>query len=219
MTTAPTPRRSPRWLLAWTSLTTVVFWLVTARGAFEGPSYQWGLFGLGGQGTSGDYWFPVVMAFLSLFVIALAWRRPIWPVLGVVALWHVGLFAGAVRLAVSAPDEFRFRGDTLGVDISLAWLGPVLFGLGAIGAMAGVWRSYRQEYASAPAWEGRNRRWLLLLIACLPVQFALLRFGTPDSVADKLGVLLTIAQWLLVGRAFRPYSGNVGVMRTLPDTS
>lgn len=166
--------RTLRWLLVWTSFITVVFWLPAVRGAFDGPSYQWQLFGLGGRGTSGDYWFPVVMVLIALFVIAQAWRGATWPVVGVVMLWHLSLFAGSVWLAVSVPEVFRFRGDTLGIDILLAWLGPMLFGLGAIISITIVRRSYRQRNVSAPAWDRRNQRWLLFLIACLPVQFALL---------------------------------------------
>jgi len=39
------PDRLMRIVLLWFSLTTVIFWLVTIRGAFDGSSYQWGLFG------------------------------------------------------------------------------------------------------------------------------------------------------------------------------
>lgn len=202
------PDRLLRGLFLWTSFTTVVFWLPAVRGAFDGASYQWELFGFGGRGTDGDYWFPVVSAFATLFVLAAVWRRATWPLLGVITLWHLGLFAGTLWLAFFVPDAFRFKGDTFGIDISLVWLGPALFGLGAVAAMRGFWRAYHKRHLSPPAWNCRNQRWLLVLLACFPIQFALLRFGPPDSVADQLGVLLTIAQWLLVGQAFRPYSMN-----------
>jgi hypothetical protein len=35
------------------------------------------------------------------------------------------------------------------------------------------------------------------------VQFVLLRFGEPHGITDQVGVLATIVQWLLVGRALR----------------
>jgi hypothetical protein len=56
------PDRIARTVIGLFTLTTLVFWLPAVRGAFDGPSYQWGLFGLGGRGVSGDYWFPVVGA-------------------------------------------------------------------------------------------------------------------------------------------------------------
>lgn len=208
MTTTSTPDRLLRGLFLWTSFTTVVFWLPTVRGAFDGASYQWELFGFGGRGTGGDYWFPVIAAFFALVVLAAVWRRATSPLLGIVMLWHLSLFAGTLWLAFSNADAFRIRGDTLGIDISLVWLGPALFGLGAVAAIRGFWRVYRHRNLPAHAWNRHNQRWLLVLIACFPVQFVLLRFGAPDSVADQLGVLMTIAQWLLVGQAFRPYSMN-----------
>jgi hypothetical protein len=99
-------------------------------------------------------------------------------------------------------------GDTLGIDISLTWLGPILFGLGAAAAIVCLLRSVRPDRPEALAWSPRNRRWLAILAACLPIQFALLRFGSEGSLADQIGVVLTIGQWLLVGLAFRQDFGT-----------
>jgi hypothetical protein len=49
-------------------------------------------------------------------------------------------------------------------------------------------------------------QWAVVLAAALPFQFVLLRFGSPGSLSDQIGVLVTIAQWLLVDRIFRPYA-------------
>src|SRR5690348_10797198 len=64
MTGLPTMRddsgRSDRFLqglLLWTSLTTLIFWLPSVRGLFDGASYEWGAFGFRGRGIAGDYWF------------------------------------------------------------------------------------------------------------------------------------------------------------------
>jgi hypothetical protein len=53
-----------------------------------------------------------------------------------------------------------------------------------------------------------NTRWLVILTAALPLQFFLLRFGNRESLFDQVGVLLTIGQWLLVSRLFRPMAGT-----------
>lgn len=62
------PDRLLRWLLAWTAFTKVVFWLATLRGAFDGTSYQWGLFGFGGRGVDGAYWLPVLGSAFALLL-------------------------------------------------------------------------------------------------------------------------------------------------------
>jgi hypothetical protein len=186
------------------TLTTVAFWLPAVRGAFDGPSYQWGLFGLSGQGVSGDYWFPVVASFGALAVLAGAWRCRRWAFV-VLAAWSVVVFVAVLAAVTSNPGGFRFRGDTLGIDVSLAWIGPLLFGLGAILSLVAAWRQFRHSPAVAP-WNRRNMQWAVVLMAALPFQFVLLRFGSPGSLSDQIGVLVTIVQWFMVGRIFRPYA-------------
>jgi len=51
-----------------------------------------------------------------------------------------------------------------------------------------------------------NARWLAVLSATVPIQFILLRFSRAGSVSDQLGVLLTVAQWLVLDRVFRRFA-------------
>ncbi len=192
-------------LLIWTALTTVVFWLPTLRGAFDGPSYEWGLFGFGGRGVSGDYWFPVLGSAIALCAQYLAWRGPRLPFYVLILGWSGFLAAGMLSLAVGNPGSLRFRGDTLGIDISIAVLGPALFGLWAV--LAAIWIGLDvrgRATRTMTSWSNRNSRWLIALLALLPIQFVLLRFGEPHGLSDQIGVLVTIVQWLLVVAAFGP---------------
>jgi len=202
---ALSPDRLRAWLLRWTALTTLIFWLPTVRGAFDGATYAWSLLGLRGQGLAGDYWFPIIGTAASLLVFWWGWRRgPRLPLYLALTVWHLALAAGATYLAVTQRDDFRFQGDTLGVDVSLAFVGPLLFGAWAMVGVYWIIRDARVPTDPPPPWTARNRRWVLGLLALLPLQFALLRLGPPGSVADQIGVVLTIVQWLLVGRAIRP---------------
>jgi hypothetical protein len=197
------PDRMARTALGLFTLTTAVFWLAAVRGAFDGPSYQWGLFGLGGRGVSGDYWFPLVVVIGALAVLAGGWRCRRWA-FAVLAAWSVLVFVTVLAVVASNPAEVRFRGDTLGIDVSLTWIGPLLFGAGAVVSLVAAWRQYRHP-RNVTAWNTRNSRWGVLLAAVLPFQFALLRFGSAESLSDQVGVVVTIVQWFMVGRIFRPY--------------
>lgn len=200
-----TPARPLRWLLVWTSLTTVIFWLPVVRGAFDGPSYSWGLFGFAGKGLSGDYWFSCLGAVFALTLLFLSWRRGGPLSLALLALWHVGLVLGVIYWAWSDPEGFVIQGDTMGMEISLAWLGPILFAVPAAAAVWLLWREARRDLLLQRAPLGRrNKRWLWMLLALLPIQFVLLHWGEPLGTMDQVGVLLTVAQWLLVGTALRP---------------
>jgi len=201
--------RSLRWLLGWTALTTIIFWLPTVRGAFDGPSYRWGLFGFSGSGMAGAWWLPVLGSLAALAARSLAWRGGLRPASLLIAAWHLMLFAGVVYAAATNPDDFRLQGDTMGINISLALVGPALFGAGAALAIYVGVRVLRGDIAARrEAWAPSNTRWLVALLALLPVQFILLRYGSAGSTADQIGVLLTIAQWLLLDRALRPRAGG-----------
>jgi hypothetical protein len=108
--------------------------------------------------------------------------------------------------AFSFPEEYRFRGDTLGVDISLAWVRPLFFGGFALLSVLWVIRDLRRAREKAiPEWNHTNRILLLLAISFLPIQFVLLRYGEPHGTTDQIGVILTMLQWLLINLGLFPW--------------
>jgi hypothetical protein len=206
------PTIALRILLWWTALTFLTAWLPIVRGAFDGASYQWGTVYFGrpfsGIGLSGDIWLPIARVALGLLILVLGWRGARRPFAYLLVAWQALGFADALHSAVTRPEGFRFRGDTLGVDFSLAWLAPCLY---AIALALAIWWFVRERNLRLdrdPGWHQANYFWLGALAALLPVQFALLRYGAPDGSADQFGVLLTVAQWLLIGVAIRPRAAS-----------
>jgi hypothetical protein len=201
-----------RILLAWTALTTLVFWLPLVRSLMDGDTYEWGFIGFGGNGLHGDLWLPTLGVALALSVRGLGWRGARMPFHALLLLWIVPLGAGATWLSITQAEDFRFKGDTLGVDVSLAPVGILLFG--GMAALAVFWvirdlRSGRRR--EALPWTRTNKVLGFALIAPLPVQLILLRFGEPHGTTDQVGVVLTILQWMLSGAAFRPRSTPHGL--------
>jgi hypothetical protein len=196
-------------LMIWSAVTFLIFWLPAVRGLLDGASYEWaGLFGFRGAGVAGDYWFPVFASALAVTFLVLGWRGARPPFALLLLGWHGFLALGATRIALTRPDDFRFQGDTLGVDFSLVWLGPLLFGGFFLLALIWVARQRRRtEPVNVPGWNARN--WLLagIAVGLLPVQFGLLRSGLPHGTTDQLGVLLTIVQWALINAAVYPWHG------------
>lgn len=193
-------------LLVWTSLTTLVFWLPLIRGAFDGPGYAWAVGRLSGTGVRGDYWFPLLGASLAIITLVLGWRGAHQPFHWLLLAWHGVLTVAASYLAITDPHQFEFRGDTLGVRVPLALLGPVLFGVPFLLGILWVQRDLRRHRTRGPVpWARTNTALLGVLLGALAVQFVLLRSGGPGSIADQAGVLLTIAQWLCLGIALRPF--------------
>lgn len=199
------PSKTLKLLLIFTALTTLPFWLPFIRGAFDGVSYQWNSFGFGGAGIRGDYWFVVLGSTFAISIQFLGWRGAKFPVHILMSGWFLFLASGAFYLALDNPESFRFRGDTLGIDFSLAWIGPVLFGSVAITAIWWSWNALRNKTKlPVAAWSSRNTYWVVGLAALLPVQFVLLRIGTPHGVTDQIGVILTIIQWFVIGITLSP---------------
>jgi hypothetical protein len=116
-------------LLIWSAVTFITFWLPAMRGLMDGATYEWSsFFGFSGAGVSGDYWFPVLASALAIWFLYLGYRGARMPFPLLLLGWHGLMAAGATWAALSFPERFRFRGDTLGVDFSLAWVGPALCG-------------------------------------------------------------------------------------------
>lgn len=195
-----------RAILVWTAITTVVFWLPLIRGPMDGDTYAWGLApSIGGRGIGGDYWILPIAAAFALAMLWYGWRGGRMPFHALILLWHVPLGVLATVAAVTNPDDFRLRGDTLGIDVPLAWIAPLLFGGFALLALYWVVRDLRSgRERLAPAWTRANTLRLWIAAGLLPVQFVLLRFGEPHGTTDAVGVLLTIVQWFLIGHAFVP---------------
>lgn len=201
------PDRLLRALLAWTALTTLMFWLPFVRSFMDGSSYEWGLFGFSGQGLEGDLWLPALGVALGLSIQWFGWRGARLPFHALLLLWTIPLGAGVTWQSIWGSEDFRLRGDTLKIDISLAPIAALLFGGFAVLAVFWVIRDLRSgRQRVAPAWSRTNRILGLALVSLVPIQFALLRFGSPVSPQDQIGVAITILQWLLFGVALRPWA-------------
>jgi hypothetical protein len=213
------PDRLLKVILIWTMLTFIIVWLPLVRGLMDGESYQWGSmfwgFQFGGRGLRGDYWLLVLQALFGLTLLYLGWRGAQQPFHWLLLLWHIPLAMEATYNSLRSPEDYRFRGDTLGVDVSLAWVGPLLFGGVALLSILWVIRDLRRgKEKVVPPWTRSNRLLLLTAVSLLPIQFFLLRYGVPHGLTDQIGVILTMLQWMLINLGLFPWSGKPLAART-----
>ena len=204
------PDRLLKAILIWTMITMVIVWLPLIRGLMDGDSYEWGnsFWGIqvGGQGVHGQYWLLLLQAIIGIAVLYFGWRGARQPFHWLLLLWHIPLGAQAIYDAISSPEDYRFRGDTLGVDVSLAWVGPLFFGGFALLSVLWVIRDFRRERdTAAPEWKRANYVLLLIAVSLLPIQFLLLRFGEQHGPGDQAGVILTMCQWVLINLGLFPW--------------
>lgn len=205
------PDRLLKAILIWTMLTLIIVWLPLVRGLMDGESYEWGNafwgFQFGGRGLRGDYWVLVLQAVFGLVLLYLGWRGARQPFHWLLLLWHIPLGLQATYNSLTSPEDYRFRGDTLGVDVSLAWVGPLLFGGFAVLSILWVVRDSKSGQTRAvPQRTLANRLLLLIAVSLLPIQFVLLRFGPPHGPGDQAGVILTMLQWVLINLGLFPWS-------------
>ena len=204
------PDRLLKAILIWTMITMIIVWLPLVRGLMDGDSYEWGnsFWGIqvGGQGVHGQYWLLLLQAIIGIAVLYFGWRGARQPFHWLLLLWHIPLGAQAIYDAISSPEDYRFRGDTLGVDVSLAWVGPLFFGGFALLSVLWVIRDFRRERdTAAPEWKRANYVLLLIAVSLLPIQFLLLRFGEQHGPGDQAGVILTMCQWVLINLGLFPW--------------
>jgi hypothetical protein len=202
-------RRAQIVLMIWITTLFLTAWLPFVRSFMDGASYRWGaaLFGRGfsGTGLEGDLWFPIGKAAIGLTLLYLGWRgRGAASRVAIIA-WLALMFADTLFSVITRPDDFRFRGDTLGIDISLVVAAPTLDGL--MLALAIWWAGAAPQRAPAPL--GLSNKALLATAgALLPVQFLLLSRGTGQDAFDVAGVLLTVTGWYLLSAGLGVRSGE-----------
>jgi hypothetical protein len=193
-------------LLWWTAVVAgVLVWLPLVRGATQGRAYRWALApGIGGSGTGGTYWvLPLAAVFMGT-LLYLGWRGGRAPFSWLLLAFHVPLAAAVTYAAWSDPGGFRLEGATLGLDVSLAVMGPVLFWAGAGAVIVWVLRNRaRRTTAAVPwAWTRATVIRVVLLITIVPLEVALFRSGGIQSPQNVIGVALVGWQWVLLNRVF-----------------
>ena len=184
-------------LLVWTGLSFLPAWLVMIRGLCDGEAYAWGFSErIRGRGTGGSYPLIPPLVLFGLSLLALGWRGVARPFHLLLMLWHLPVGVAVSLAARRNREALRLQGDTLGIDVSLAAVAPVIFGGVAAGAV--LVATLEPNDRPKPRWSPRNSRLLGLALTLIPLQFVLLRFGKQHGLSDKLGVILTIAQWALI---------------------
>ncbi|MGZ8283638.1 MAG: hypothetical protein ACXWUN_11930 [Allosphingosinicella sp.] len=186
-------------LMSWLTLTFVTAWLPLLRGAMDGPSYQWGagLFGLqfGGAGIDGDYGFVLAKSAIALAFLWFGWRKPNGYFRPALVAWLALGLADTLFNVFTSPGSFRFQGDTLGVDISLVLIAPLLDA--ALLGLA-VWWTLKAPSLPGPPLARANMVLVATFLMLIPVQYALLSAGSGQEPNDVVGVLLTLAGWFLL---------------------
>ena len=197
-------------LMGWLTITFVLAWLPLVRSLMDGVTYEWGTryFGVpfSGAGLMGDFWLLVGLTALGLWLLYRGWRDPSGPFSAVLLAWLGFVAADSIHLVVTAPERYRFEGATLGVNVALATVAPLLH-VGFFG-LALWWVPRKRasaEPGTRPAWTGTNSALLGLVVLLFPVQFLLLRSGQGQEAKDVIGVLLTVCQWLLISAALYPW--------------
>ena len=186
-------------LMSWLTLLFLTAWLPLVRGAMDGSSYEWGGgllgFEFSGAGLSGDYGFVLAKAAVALALLFFGWRRPNGGFRIALVGWLALMLADTLYNVVTAPEAFRFRGDTLGIDVSLALVAPALDGFMLL--LGAAW-ALKAPALPVPPLARANIALLATAAGLLPVQYLLLSRGGGQDANDVVGVLLTLLGWFLL---------------------
>jgi len=194
-------------LLVGLTLAFILAWLPAVRGLLDGPTYEWGLslFGhqFSGSGTDGDYWFVASEAVLGIITLYLGWRSPGFFFKAFSLLFSGVWLADAVWSNILTGEGQVFEGATLGVNVSVGLLFLAFFGL--MFMLALVWALFGR-LGRPPRWGLANSELLSIAVLLLPVQYLLLSTGEAREFSDQFGVLITMAQWLILSLSFAPFA-------------
>lgn len=191
-------------LTGWALFTAILPTLIVYRAALQ-PRYQWGLFGVAGEGVTAGYFIVVAAAALAWCAVVLG---NLWPVAGgpafivLYAVWFAAITIGAVQLG----SKMTVRGDAWGIGINVAVLGPILFGALLVLSLRWFWTGRARAAAETRCvLSGTHRVLLGLALALVPFIVVLFAQGNglPHRWTDRLAVVCVVVQALLAGAGLR----------------
>lgn len=190
------------------SFTFLSVWLPFLRSLFDGVTYHWGqdYFGyhLSGDGINVNYIFLILEVVLfSCIFYGMYWMKNRKLLFGLLILWMVHVFGSLLYEGLQG--EMMFHGDALNVHFDLTYLILVLT-LVSIVLMVLSWKRESTNAKPQISWNKRNRLMAIAIFAPLPVQLILLQIGEPQQTTDQIGVLISIAQALVLPLVFLPYT-------------
>ena len=200
-------------LLFWVATMMIVVWLPLMRAIMDGETYQWGVIIFGtmfhGKGLDGDTWLLVVELIYGSALMFFGLRGARSPFMWLLIGWITFFAANAWFGIITDPDRMRFEGETLGVSLNIGIIKTIIHTIAFI--LMAMW--VKVELASnrvrevAP-WGKRNNLFLIIVAIAIPVEYLLLHFGPTHGLTDKIGVFLTIGQWILICMAMRQWREN-----------
>ncbi len=190
-------------LIGWVLVGAILASLPVYRAALQ-PRYEWGLFGVTGTGMSAAYPVVLVAAIWAWVTVVLGHRAPGRPFPEMLITWNGLVFSSMLWSAFLHGADMRLRGDALGMDIPLAWIGPALTGV-LLGASV-YWILRRSGNVAVARWRPRGKLVLALALALTPVIAVLFIQGDGrlHTHFDRAAVILVISQGLVAGAALAP---------------
>lgn len=186
--------------------------LPVVRGAVQ-PAYEWRLFGLGGAGTGGDYAVVAALAALTWTIIVLGWRRPrsIACAIGLIA-WWTGVATALAWTTATSSDPPVIRGDTLGIEVPIGWVGAGLATALLVLVLVGL--AVERRCPAVPSSWSRGHLVALGIAVLLAGTAVICLRGAPlDGRASQVGVIAVLATCLALGVSIRAGSrGNHSVV-------
>ena len=181
-------------VLTWTLLTTTFSWTSSMRMLMKPEISSWQIFAVGGEGASGQFWLPplvAVVALLAFYVEGRGRYRPLFHTW--LIAWHAGLTALAVLGSVHADTEISF--GTWGIHFAVGWLAAPF----AVFLCLAVVMVAREVRGGVPVYPWHAINWRVLGVATLLFvpAFVLFRVGEGFDGFVKLAVATAILQWVL----------------------
>lgn len=162
-----------------------------------------------GEGMSPGFFIIVAVGLFSWTIVILGSLGVRPPFAALLIAWNGIVFGSMIYGAVRLGSKMTFRGDAWGVDINLAIIGPLLFGVLLLLSIRWWYHRHFPPVAARVSISGIGKVMLGAALALVPVIVVL--FAGGDGVhhtgKDRLAVVCVIAQCLFVGAVLR---GNRG---------